>query len=114
MLLAALGLWQFYRAQGLLQAGDWQAGAWASCALIPLASFPPPANTVVWGHEDIQASKGSGGVGTRVLNGVGHRAGWANASPFSSLPGGGGPATQVLPPAHRWGTRVRITELSLL
>ena len=40
-------------------------------------------------------ARGPGGVGTRVLNGVGHCAGWVNTSPFSSPPGGGGPATQV-------------------
>ena len=34
-------------------------------------------------------------MGTRVLDGSGHCAGWANTSPFSGLPGGGGPATQV-------------------
>lgn len=63
VLLAALGLWRFYRTQGRHQAEDWQIGVWASCAPSPSASLPPSANTVGWGHEDILAGKGTWGSG---------------------------------------------------
>ena len=59
VLLAVLGLWRFYRAQGLHQAGDWQAGAWASCAPSPLASLPPSADT----GGAVRTSRQAGGLG---------------------------------------------------
>lgn len=70
-----------------------------------LSIVPPSASTVGWGREDILAGKGTWGSGDLCAQ-WSWSLDWVNTSPFSSLPGGGGPATQscLLPTGEETGS----------